>query len=411
MEIQSLKGMNDILPDETAKWEFVESKAREVFKSYGFNEIRTPIVEHAELFNRAVGLSSEIVLKQMYVFRDRGERLLALRPEETAGVVRAYIEHKMQQENRTVKLFYIGQMFRAERPQAGRYRQFHQIGVEMFGAKSALADSELIAMNAEFFRAVGLSDFELHINTVGCPLCRKDYRKVIEEYFAPFSSEICEDCKERLAHNPLRIMDCKNDRCVDISSNTSPIYPHLCAECSAHFSQLKEILDVRGINYELNPKLVRGLDYYTKTVFEFVKKDIGAQSAVSGGGRYDLLVEEFEGPPTPASGFAIGVERLISAVEFKETKRRSVFIVWLGEKAKIEGIKLAEKLRRENVTVEMDYEDKSLKAQLKSADKAKSTHAIIIGENEISRGIVILKDMQTGEQKELSPDGIIANLS
>ena len=396
--IKVLKGTKDILPKDIEMWQFIEEKANKVFSSFGFKEIRTPIIESTDLFSRGVGETTDIVNKEMYTF-EKSERSITLRPENTAGVVRSYIENGMSRLSAPVKLWYKGPMFRYERPQAGRQRQFHQVGVEMFGIKQPQADAEVILTAVNFLKSIGLNDLEVEINSLGCPKCRAVFKENLKNVIRPYLNDLCEDCQERFEKNPLRLLDCKVPECQNIYAKpeiqkviTSDF---LCEECSEHYNELKKYLDNLNVKYSENKLLVRGLDYYTRTVFEIKSNNLGSQNAVCGGGRYDNLVSELGGEPTPAVGFAMGMERLISLLPQQEQKLSDAFIV---SNSPIEAFKLAQFLRNNSINVEMDLSNKKFTKQLEKASKV-AKFALILGEDEISSNKVSVKNMATGEQK------------
>lgn len=396
--IKVLKGTKDILPQDIEMWQFIEEKAKNVFSSFGFKEIRTPIIESTDLFSRGVGETTDIVNKEMYTF-EKSERSITLRPENTAGVVRSYIENGMSRLSAPVKLWYKGPMFRYERPQAGRQRQFHQVGVELFGIKQPQADAEVILSAVNFLKSIGLNDLEVEINSLGCPKCRAVFKENLKAVIKPYLNKLCEDCQERFEKNPLRLLDCKVPECQNIYAKpeiqkviTSDF---LCDECSEHYKELKYYLDNLNVKYSENKLLVRGLDYYTRTVFEIKSNNLGSQNAVCGGGRYDNLVSELGGEPTPAVGFAMGMERLISLLPQYEQKLSDVFIV---SNNSVEAFKLAQYLRVNNIVVEMDLSNKKFTKQLEKASKV-AKFAFILGEDEISSNKVSVKNMATGEQK------------
>ncbi|MDR2713172.1 MAG: histidine--tRNA ligase [Clostridiales bacterium] len=408
MTIKRPRGTNDFLPGETVRWQDLENKLHRLCRQYGFEEIRTPIFEETELFARGVGNTSDIVQKEMYVFQDMGGRSLALRPEGTASVARAYLENKMQALNQPVKLYYLGPMFRSERPQAGRYHQFHQFGLEIFGSNSYLADAEVICFAWDFYTSLGLSELDLHLNSVGCPKCRPLYRQSLQEFLAPQKEQLCTTCRERFERNPLRILDCKSPICRELSVGAPVMLDQVCPECEEHFRKVRKTIDEAGIPYILDDRLVRGLDYYTKTAFEIQIKGIGAQSAVCGGGRYDGLIEEFGGPAIPGVGFALGLERIFLALEsqgigFEKEPQLDIFIATMGEAACGKAFTLAQELRQKNLSVQQDLLGKSLKSQLKSADKQGARFVIIIGEDELQSGLYQVRDMAESFQ-ELVPD-------
>lgn len=405
--MQALKGTHDILPSEVYKWDYMEGVIRDVCRRYGYKEIRTPIIEATELFQRGIGDTTDVVTKEMYTFKDRGNRSVTLRPENTASAVRAYLEHKMYGDQQVHKMFYIGSMFRYDRPQAGRYREFHQFGLEVLGASSPLADAEVISMACEIFHKLGLKDLDLHLNSIGCQKCRPVYRQKLIDFFEPKVDQLCEDCKERLHKNPLRLLDCKEEGCKTAAVGAPVITDYLCEDCHKKFEALKSYLTALGIPYTLDPKLVRGLDYYTNTAFEIQYTPLGAQSAVCGGGRYDGLVEEIGGPSTPGIGFAIGLERLLLALEMQnlipEPKTaKKVYIAALGEEAAAEGVKIQAALRQDGVITDMDLQGRSLKGQMKQAGKIKADFTVIIGSNELESGKAMVKNMAEGSQEEIA---------
>lgn len=404
--MQALKGTHDILPEEVYKWDYMEGVIRDVCARYGYKEIRTPIIEATELFQRGIGDTTDVVTKEMYTFTDRGNRSVTLRPENTASAVRAYLEHKMYGDQQVHKMFYIGSMFRYDRPQAGRYREFHQFGLEVLGASSPLADAEVIAMACEIFHRLGLKDLDLHLNSIGDKNCRPAYRQKLIEFFEGKKDQLCDDCRERLYKNPLRILDCKEEGCKKASIGAPEITDYLCDDCHKKFEAVKHYLDGLGISYTVDPRLVRGLDYYTNTAFEIQYPPLGAQSAVCGGGRYDGLVEEIGGPSTPGIGFAIGLERLLLALEMQNLipapkAQKRVYIAALGEDAVAEGFKIQEELRGLGVLTDMDLQGRSLKGQMKQAGKLDSQFTVIIGSNELEKGAAAVKNMADGTQRDI----------
>lgn len=404
--MQALKGTHDILPEEVYKWDYMEGVIRDVCARYGYKEIRTPIIEATELFQRGIGDTTDVVTKEMYTFTDRGNRSVTLRPENTASAVRAYLEHKMYGDQQVHKMFYIGSMFRYDRPQAGRYREFHQFGLEVLGASSPLADAEVIAMACEIFHKLGLRDLDLHLNSIGDKNCRPAYRQKLIEFFEGKKDQLCDDCRERLYKNPLRILDCKEEGCKKASVGAPEITDYLCDDCHAKFEAVKHYLDGLGISYTVDPRLVRGLDYYTNTAFEIQYPPLGAQSAVCGGGRYDGLVEEIGGPSTPGIGFAIGLERLLLALEMQNLipapkSQKRVYIAALGKDAVAEGFKIQEELRGLGVLTDMDLQGRSLKGQMKQAGKLDSQFTVIIGSNELEKGAAAVKNMADGTQEDI----------
>ena len=409
------RGTKDILPDTVGEWTYVEQKIRELCDRYGYQEIRTPMFEHTELFHRGIGEGTDVVDKEMYTFTDRGQRSITLRPENTASAVRAYLQNKLYGENSLTKLFYIGSMFRYDRPQAGRMREFHQFGIEALGEENPAVDAEVIMLAMDFLTSLGLKDLKLSLNSVGCPKCRPIYRKVLQDYVRDKLDTLCDDCKDRFERSPLRILDCKTDADKPFMPAAPKITDCLCDECKDHFHKVQEYLTQAGVEFELDPRLVRGLDYYTKTAFEIKYAPLGAQSAIAGGGRYDGLIEEIGGKPTPAVGFASGLERVLLALEKQEllpemTKTADAFVVALGESASGPAFKLLTKLRQAGLKANMDYAGRSMKAQMKQANKAKARFALIIGEDEVKESCVMLKDMEKSEQQKVSFDTIIEKL-
>ena len=411
MKVQSVRGVKDILPGDIEKWQWVEEIGRNVFKKYGFREIRLPIFEKTKLFSKSIGETTDIVEKEMYTFTDRSGEQITLRPEGTASVVRAYIEHKMYNPPSVVKLYYMGPMFRYERPQAGRFRQFYQIGIEAMGTDNPTIDVEVMTLLMEFFRLLGLTGLELQINSLGCADCRPQYRQTLKDAIRVHLDELCQNCNQRYERNPLRVLDCKVERDREIAQQLPKTKDYLCDICRTNFCQVQTLLDTTKTPYSLNPLLVRGLDYYTRTTFEVVSTGLGAQNAICGGGRYDSLVEDFEGPPTSCFGFALGMERLISVIPFGEKidleSRPDVFVVGFGEEAKSVTFKIIHELRREGFTVDQDYADGSLKSQMRKANKSASRLALILGENEIKSGKYLLKDMESSSQNEILAKDLI----
>lgn len=406
MKYQSLRGTHDILPEETPAWQYIEKKIHEKFGSCGFCEIRTPAIEQTELFMRSIGDQTDIVSKEMYAFQDKGGRNIALRPEATASVVRAAIEHNLIAKDKISKLYYIGPMFRYERPQAGRFRQFYQAGIELFGTSSALADAEVVLAGIILFSSLGLKSLEVEINSVGCKKCRPEYEKELKKYLRDNASKLCTDCNERTEKNILRVLDCKNESCKKVISKAPSLGIMLCEECKSHFEEFSGSLSSFGITVSVNDKLVRGLDYYTKTTFEIISKELGAQNAVCGGGRYDDLIEELGGPATPAVGMAIGLERLLSVMTSQKLlpepeKELDIYIAAIGNDAQKKALQQVFELRKSGVSAETDFSGKSLKSQLKAADGLGARYVLIIGEDEIKKGYFPLRDMRTAQQKEI----------
>ncbi len=403
--IKVQKGTKDILPSEMPVWHFMEKQAEKIFSNYGAKEIRTPIFEATELFARGVGDTTDIVNKEMYTF-EKSERSLTLRPENTAGVVRSFIENGMHRLSAPVKLWYKGPMFRYERPQAGRQRQFHQVGVEVFGIKQATADAEVILMAVNYLKALGLNDLSVELNSLGCPKCREEFKTKLKAIIKPYLNELCPDCQARYEKNPLRLLDCKVEECKEIFAKPEIQKiiqsDFICEECASHFNELKDYLDELGINYEVNKLLVRGLDYYNRTVFEIKSNNLGSQNAVCGGGRYDSLVRNLGGEDTPAIGFAMGMERLASLIGEKADDRTKAFVVSNNMK---EAIKLAEEVRNIGYSCEFDLTNKKFVKQLEKASKV-AKYALILGEDEISTNHVTIKNMDTSEQKTVRRDEI-----
>ncbi len=400
------RGTKDILPDTVGDWNYVEGEIRELCRRFGYSEIRTPIFEHTELFQRGIGEGTDVVDKEMYTFTDRGERSITLRPENTASAVRAYLQNKLYAQSNLVKLFYIGSMFRYDRPQAGRMREFHQFGVEALGEANPAVDAEVILLAMNLLEGLGLKNLELSINSVGCPKCRSKYRTMLQDFFRDKLEDLCEDCRSRFERSPLRILDCKKDSDKPYMADAPKITDCLCEECADHFAKLKELLTSAGISFTHDPRLVRGLDYYTKTAFEIKYPPLGAQSAVAGGGRYDGLIEEMGGNPTPAVGFATGLERLLLALESQNLlpeKNRSVdaYVVALGEKAQAEGFKLLNSLRQQGLSAAMDFAGRSMKAQMKQANKLGAKYSVILGEDEIAEGVAMLRSMEDSSQAKV----------
>lgn len=407
--IQKLKGTRDILPKEVETWQYIEEKAKELFEKYGYKEIRTPVIESLDLFQRGVGETTDVVQKEMYNFEDKGGRKIALRPEGTAGVVRAYIENGLSSEPSPIKLWYKMSMYRYENVQKGRQREFNQIGVELFGSDSYMADVEIIQMCNKFFEKLNIKDIELNINSIGCPKCREKYKEALKEYIRPNLDKYCATCKTRFEKNPMRILDCKEETCKKLNQNAPRILDYLCEECKTHFENVKNALNELGVNYKVDSNIVRGLDYYTKTVFEFVSKIDGL--TVLGGGRYDGLAEELGGAKTPAIGFATGMERLIDVfkannIDLNLEKNMQVFVACLGDKANLFATKYVELLRDNGIYAEKDIMGRSLKAQLKYADKKKAKYVLTIGDNEIESKKAPLKNMETGEISQIDLEEI-----
>ncbi len=414
MKYSALKGIQDILPPDIHIWQKVEFTALEIFRKYGFQEIRLPIIESTDIFIRSIGETTDIVEKEMYTFPDKAGRSITMRPEGTAPAVRCYVEHHLYNLPSPQKFFYSGPMFRYERPQKGRFRQFYQIGVEAFGVSHSSMDAEIISMLRNLLEGIGLKEVNFEINSIGCDKCRPDYRNALLNFFKSRLSDFCPDCQRRYELNPLRILDCKVERCIELRQGAPLVTDHLCSECREHFDELIFRLQTLKIPYTLNPNLVRGLDYYTRTAFEVTSEHLGAQKAVAAGGRYDKLVEEFGGPQTPAIGFAIGMERIVTLLKETWTEDHpapKVFIATLGKEAEIEGFKIAEDLRAKGLWVEPNYGGASLKSQLRKADRIDAEFAFIIGENELKAGKVQWKNLKKSEQGEVEIKNILTLLT
>ena len=402
--IQKPKGTKDLLPEESYKWQEVEAKVKKVLESYNFKEIRVPVFEHTELFQRGVGETTDVVQKEMYTFDDKGGRSITLRPEGTAGVVRAYLENGMGSMPSPVKLWYNMGMYRYENVQKGRLREFHQIGAELIGSGSYLADVETILMANNIFYELNIPNISLNINSIGCPKCRGEYQKILKEFIGKNLNDYCDTCKTRFEKNPMRILDCKEKRCKEFNQGAPMMINYLCEECKEHFENVKSMLDFLKIKYQIDSGIVRGLDYYTKTVFEFVDENSGLTAL--GGGRYDGLVEEFGGQSTPAVGFATGVERIMELYNqnnnIEDSKIPEVYILSFGTEENKKALEISETLRKKGVIVEKDILERSFKAQMKYADKIKAKNLLVIGENELNQGVAKIKNMKTGEEKEVS---------
>ena len=412
---RAVKGTNDILPSEVYKWQFVENRMLETARIFGFNEIRVPVFEHTEVFKRSVGDTTDVVQKEMYTFDDKGGRSITLRPELTAGVIRSLIEKGLVNGPLPLKVCYIGGCYRYEKPQAGRLREFHQFGVECVGAAAPNADAEVIALARQVLDSIGIEKIALEINSIGCPECRKKYSEALKEYFKANIDNLCDTCKDRLERNPMRILDCKSPVCKEIAANAPVVLDYLCDGCAEHFTQVKKHLDAAGIKYTVNPHIVRGLDYYTRTVFEFVSGDIGAQSTVCGGGRYDGLISQMGGQPTASLGFAMGIERLMLVLESQKTElpKQSgcdLFIAQMGEKAALAATALCNDLRADGFKVQTDICGKGLKAQMKYADKIGASFTMVLGDNELETEKANLKNMENGEITEVSLENLSEDL-
>ena len=410
---KAIKGTKDVLPNESYKNQYIEATCLGVAENFGYKEMRTPVFEHTELFQRGVGDTTDVVQKEMYTFDDKGGRSITLRPEGTAGAARAFLENGLSNEALPQKICYLTSCYRYEKPQAGRLREFHQFGIECFGATSPLADAEMISLAKQIFDELGVKDLHLELNSIGCPTCRAEYHKALKEYFASRVDELCDTCRDRLDRNPMRILDCKSPVCSEIAKDAPVVLDYLCDECKEHFEKTKSYLDAMNIEYIVNPQIVRGLDYYTKTVFEFVADSIGAQGTVCGGGRYDGLIEELGGQHTPSLGFGMGLERLqlvmeAQGCEFPEPSRPDLFIVAMGDKATLKAVEIAKDMRDEGYSVVYDLNGRSLRAQMKYADKINAKYNVVIGDNEVDTKSAVLKDMATGEQSNISLETFVS---
>lgn len=406
---KKIKGTEDVLPKQSYRWQFVENVMREEARTYGFKEIRTPVFEHTELFARGVGQTTDVVQKEMYTFTTKGGESVTLRPEGTAGAARAVLEHALPNEGLPIKASYFVSCYRYEKPQAGRLREFHQFGLEEYGTQSPVADAELICVAQSIFDRLQLQNLRLEINSIGCPTCRAEYHKALRNYFEQYKDELCETCLSRLDKNPMRILDCKSPICSKIAEDAPKITDYLCDECREHFDSVQKFLDAAGVSYTVNPTIVRGLDYYTKTVFEFVTDCIGAQGTVCGGGRYDGLIEELGGNHLPSLGFAMGIERLLmvmekQGIEIPNFDECSLYIATMGEKAQEKAFGLLKELRECGETAETDVVGRGLRAQMKYADKIGAKYTIVIGDNELDEGYAEAKNMKTGNKVKLPLD-------
>ena len=400
--INKPRGTEDILPADSPLWRRIEQAAHEVCESFGFSEIRTPVFEDTSLFQRGVGDTTDVVQKEMYTFEDKGGRSITLRPEGTASLARSFIENSLYANPQPTKLYYLISCYRYEKPQSGRLREFHQFGIECFGGTSDATDSEVISLALTFFKKLGISDLKLNLNSIGCPVCKKDYNEKLKTYFESYKDELCETCKTRLEKNPMRIIDCKSEVCSRIAENAPKMIDNLCDDCKSHFDKTTAYLDALGIEYTINPNIVRGLDYYTRTVFEITSDALGAQSTVCGGGRYNGLVEELGGKPTEGIGFAVGIERLVMIMKAQgladnNTIKPEIFVASIGDVADIAAQKLVYDLRLLGIRAERDLCSRSVKAQMKYANKLGAGFSIVLGDDEISRNSVDIKNMETGE--------------
>ena len=410
------KGTKDILPSQVYKWHYLEKTFADICLRYGFKEIRTPLFEHTELFTRGVGDTTDIVEKQMYTFEDYAKRSLTLKPEGTAPVVRAFVEHKQYAEVQPTKYFYDIPCYRYEKPQSGRLREFHQFGIEIFGTNNMMADAEVICLGKDFLEGLGIQNIELRINSIGCPQCRDEYKKVLRDFLQPKYEPLCDTCKGRFVKNPLRILDCKSEVCQELVQGAPVMLDYLCEECATAFTELKNDLNSMEVEFIVDTGIVRGLDYYTKTAFEFVSNKIGAQGTVCGGGRYDNLIEELGGPPIPGVGFGLGIERLLltleaNNIEISEPPSVDVFIAIMGDRAKQYGLSLLRQLRLKGVRAEMDLMARNFKGQFKYADRLRAKQTIVIGDNELDEGMITIKNMSTSEQRLIPINTIIDELT
>lgn len=403
---KKIKGTEDVLPKQSYRWQFVENIMREEAANFGFKEIRTPVFEHTELFARGVGQTTDVVQKEMYTFDTKGGESVTLRPEGTAGAARAVLEHALTNEGLPIKAYYLTSCYRYEKPQAGRLREFHQFGIEEYGTSSPVADAEVISLASSIFKRLQIQNLHLEINSIGCPCCRPKYNEALKEYFSKYKDKLCGNCLNRLEKNPMRLIDCKVPSCNEIAKDAPSILDYLCEECSEHFEQVKNYLAVSGIKYKINPAIVRGLDYYTKTVFEFVSDAIGSQGTVCGGGRYDGLVEELGGPSLPSLGYAMGIERLLmvmdnQGIEIPKPESCALYIAGLGEKAQVKAYEIVNTIRQSGLCAECDVVGRGLRAQMKYADKIGARFSMVLGDNELEENLAKVKNMTTGETTEI----------
>ena len=408
-----IKGTEDVLPKDSYRWQFVEDVMRKESAAYGFKEIRTPVFEHTELFARGVGQTTDVVQKEMYTFDTKGGESVTLRPEGTAGAARAVLEHGLVNDSLPIKASYFVSCYRYEKPQAGRLREFHQFGLECYGTQSPVADAELICAAQSIFDRLGIKQLRLEINSIGCPTCRAEYHKALKEYFYGYKDELCETCNSRLEKNPMRILDCKSPVCSKIAGGAPKITDYLCDECKEHFASVQKYLDAAGVEYTVNPTIVRGLDYYTKTVFEFVTDFIGAQGTVCGGGRYDGLIEELGGKHLPSLGFAMGIERLLmlmdkQGIEIPKPSTCDLYVAVMGESASLKSFEIIKAVRSCGLIAETDIVGRGLRAQMKYADKIGAKFSMVLGDNEIEQGKAVIKNMSNGEQTEIVLDDTFA---
>lgn len=410
---KKIKGTEDVLPKDSYRWQFVEDVMRKESAAYGFKEIRTPVFEHTELFARGVGQTTDVVQKEMYTFDTKGGESVTLRPEGTAGAARAVLEHGLVNDSLPIKASYFVSCYRYEKPQAGRLREFHQFGLECYGTQSPAADAELICAAQSIFDRLGIKQLRLEINSIGCPTCRAEYHKALKDYFGGCKDELCETCNSRLEKNPMRILDCKSPVCSKIAQGAPKITDYLCDECKEHFASVQKYLDAAGVEYTVNPTIVRGLDYYTKTVFEFVTDFIGAQGTVCGGGRYDGLIEELGGKHLPSLGFAMGIERLLmlmdkQGIEIPQPSTCDLYVAVMGESASLKSFEIIKAVRSCGLIAETDVVGRGLRAQMKYADKIGAKFSMVLGDNEIEQGKAVIKNMSSGEQTEIVLDDTFA---
>lgn len=410
---KKIKGTEDVLPKDSYRWQFVEDVMRKESAAYGFKEIRTPVFEHTELFARGVGQTTDVVQKEMYTFDTKGGESVTLRPEGTAGAARAVLEHGLVNDSLPIKASYFVSCYRYEKPQAGRLREFHQFGLECYGTQSPVADAELICAAQSIFDRLGIKQLRLEINSIGCPTCRAEYHKALKEYFYGYKDELCETCNSRLEKNPMRILDCKSPVCSKIAQGAPKITDYLCDECKEHFASVQKYLDAAGVEYTVNPTIVRGLDYYTKTVFEFVTDFIGAQGTVCGGGRYDGLIEKLGGKHLPSLGFAMGIERLLmlmdkQGIEIPKPSTCDLYVAVMGESASLKSFEIIKAVRSCGLIAETDVVGRGLRAQMKYADKIGAKFSMVLGDNEIEQGKAVIKNMSSGEQTEIVLDDTFA---
>ena len=412
MAMKAPKGTRDMLPQDAYRWQYIEEQWAKICSEYGFKEIRTPVFESTDLFNRGVGDTTDIVQKEMYTFEDMGGRSITLKPEGTSPAVRAFIESNLYAETQPTKIFYDTPCYRYEKPQAGRLREFHQFGIENFGTPSMMADAEIIALGYDFLQRMGIEDIELHISSVGCRKCRPVYRKVLQDFLRPKYDCLCETCKSRFDKNPMRILDCKSPEDKEAVKDAPMMLDYMCEDCSRDFEELKSYLDAMGIDYVVDPSIVRGLDYYTKTAFEFITTKIGAQGTVCGGGRYDHLIEEVGGPDMPGVGFGLGKERLLLLMDacghdFGAAPAPQIFLAWIGDDAKLYALKLLHELRGKGIRAEMDTKERNLKGQMKYANKLGAAYTAVIGSDEVESGEITLKNMSTSEQTKVRREDLV----